>query len=169
MTTLERLRIDHARALLDFETRNRAYFAASIPDRGDDYFTDFTAIHSERVAEQETGTIHMHLVVEADGTILGRVNLVDVADGAAELGYRIAQSAAGKGLATWAVRQVCELATAEYGLKRLRAMTTVDNAASHVVLTRTGFTVTGDTTLNGKPGRHYECDLIAGAHSAAST
>ncbi len=43
MAALERLRPDHAPALLAFERENRAYFAASVPDRGDAYFTDFDA------------------------------------------------------------------------------------------------------------------------------
>src|SRR5258708_37671296 len=39
MLQLRRVRPEHAAALLAFELENRAYFAASIPDRGDDYFT----------------------------------------------------------------------------------------------------------------------------------
>jgi ribosomal-protein-alanine N-acetyltransferase len=42
---LEFLRPDHAPALLAFERENRAYFAASIPDRGDEYFVQFDARH----------------------------------------------------------------------------------------------------------------------------
>jgi ribosomal-protein-alanine N-acetyltransferase len=42
---LQLLRADHAQALLGFETENRAFFAASIPDRGDDYFANFYAWH----------------------------------------------------------------------------------------------------------------------------
>jgi [ribosomal protein S5]-alanine N-acetyltransferase len=38
MHVLQRLRRDHAAALLAFELESRAFFAASIPDRGDDYF-----------------------------------------------------------------------------------------------------------------------------------
>lgn len=43
--------------------------------------------------------------VLGDGEVVGRVNLVDLIDGAAELGYRIAERAAGRGLATSAVRR----------------------------------------------------------------
>ncbi|MGH9293245.1 MAG: GNAT family N-acetyltransferase [Acidimicrobiales bacterium] len=49
---------------------------------------------------------HRHVLVEEDGTIVGRVNLTVVGDGSAELGYRIAERAAGRGLAAAAVRQV---------------------------------------------------------------
>jgi ribosomal-protein-alanine N-acetyltransferase len=118
---LQRLRPDHARALLIFEQENRAYFAASVPDRGDDYFASFDARHTQLLAEQAAGLIIFHVLVGADDEVIGRVNLVDVADSAAELGFRIAEAAAGHGLATSAVRQVCNLAVEEYQLTTLRA------------------------------------------------
>ncbi|MDQ1011539.1 ribosomal-protein-alanine N-acetyltransferase [Streptomyces sp. V4I23] len=149
---VQRLRADHAPALLAFERENRDYFAASVPDRGDDYFARFDERHAALLAEQATGLCHFHVLVDEDGRVLGRVNLVDVADGRAELGYRVAKSAAGRGLATAAVREVCALAAAEYGLTELRAVTTVDNAGSRAVLARTGFTATGDLVVDGRPG-----------------
>lgn len=153
MPELQLLRLDHAPAILAFERENRAYFAASIPDRGDSYFTDFAALHAERLAEQATGLCYFHVLVTDE--VVGRVNLVDVVDGVAELGYRIAEKAAGKGLATAAVRQICVLAAETYGLSALRAKTTDDNAASHAVLTRTGFVTTGAIDLGGRPGTTY--------------
>ncbi|MEV4416448.1 GNAT family N-acetyltransferase [Catellatospora sp. NPDC049609] len=161
MPELQRLRLDHAAALLAFERANRAYFAASIPDRGDAYFADFAARHSALLAEQDAGLCHFHLLVDTDGQVLGRVNLVDVADGAAELGYRIARAAAGRGLATAGVTRVCELAAEEYGLTRLRAVTTLDNAGSRAVLARTGFTPGEQIELDGRPGLAYAKDLRA--------
>lgn len=152
---VQRLHADHVPALLAFERENREHFAASVPDRGDDYFARFDERHAALLAEQATGLCHFHVVVDGDGRVLGRVNLVDVADGSAELGYRIAKSAAGRGLATAAVREVCARAAAEYGLTELRARTTVDNAASRAVLARTGFTATGDIVLDGRPGIAY--------------
>ena len=166
MPDLERLRADHAPALWEFETANREYFAAWVPDRGDDYFTDFSGRLADLLAEAETGTVHMHVIVE-DGVVLGRVNLIDVADGEAELGYRVARLAAGRGVATWAVARVSELAVTAYGLRRLRARTTLSNQASHTVLLRSGFSVVGDTTLNGgEAAQVYRRDL---SQSTAST
>lgn len=160
MPELQLLRPGHAPALLAFERENRAYFAASIPDRGDAYFTGFAERHAALLAEQATGLCYFHVLVEAGeaaGTaeVVGRVNLIDVADGVAELGYRIAEKAAGKGLATEAVRAVCALAERTYGLTALRARTTDDNAASRTVLARTGFVVTGTTEINGSPATAY--------------
>lgn len=138
MPELQLVRPDHARALLAFEQENRAYFAASVPDRGDAYFAGFAERHSQLLAWQADGTDFFHVLVEEDGAIVGRVNLVEAAGGSAELGFRIAERAAGRGLATAAVRQVCALAVAEYGLSVLRAAARVDNAGSRTVLIRTG-------------------------------
>ncbi|WP_105974445.1 GNAT family N-acetyltransferase [Streptomyces geranii] len=155
MPEIQLLRPDHAPALLAFEQENRTYFAASIPDRGDEYFARFSERHSALLAEQQAGDCYFHLLVGAGGEVLGRVNLLDVADGGADLGYRIAERATGRGLATWAVREVCGLAANRYGLTTLRAGATLDNAASRAVLTRSGFTVVGERQFSSGPGLSY--------------
>jgi [ribosomal protein S5]-alanine N-acetyltransferase len=71
--------------------------------------------------------------------VLGRFNLVDLEDGTAEVGYRVAQQVAGRGVATATVRELCRLAAARYGLRRLRAATSYDNVASQKVLAKAGF------------------------------
>ncbi|MFJ9546717.1 GNAT family N-acetyltransferase [Streptomyces erythrochromogenes] len=161
MTELQRLRAEHATALLAFECANRAYFAQSVPDRGDAYFADFDTRHGELLAGQAAGRDHLHLIIGGDGEVLGRVNLIDVEDGSAELGFRIAQEAAGRGLATSAVRQVLVLAAGTYGLRTLRAAATVDNTGSRTVLLRTGFLPVGETVLDGRSAIRYERDLAA--------
>ncbi|MFB7546641.1 GNAT family N-acetyltransferase [Streptomyces sp. NPDC056154] len=156
MPDLQRLHPDHAPALLAFERENRTFFAASIPDRGDDYFTNFDARLAALLAEQATGACHFHVLVDDQGVILGRFNLVDAANGSAELGYRVAEKATGRGLATATVRHLCTLAAEEYGLTTLRAATTHDNPASQTVLTRTGFIPTGEeVVLSGRAGLAY--------------
>ncbi|KRV49218.1 GCN5 family acetyltransferase [Wenjunlia vitaminophila] len=159
MFTLQRLRPDHAPAVLAFERENRAYFAASVPDRGDGYFTHFAERHRDLLAEQDAGLCAFHLLVGAQGEVLGRVNLVDLADGSADLGYRIAERAAGRGLATAAVGRVCVLAATEYRLTTLRAAATLDNAGSRTVLARNGFIPVGGTRLDGRPGLRFVRDL----------
>ena len=42
MPELEQLHAGHAPAVQAFELANRAYFAASVSDRGDDFFAQFT-------------------------------------------------------------------------------------------------------------------------------
>ncbi|TCB94474.1 N-acetyltransferase [Micromonospora zingiberis] len=160
MPELERLAAEHVDALLAFERDNREWFARSVPDRGDDYFAEFTDRHAALLAEQATGRCHFHVLVD-QGEVLGRFNLVDVAEGAAELGYRVAQRAAGHGLATDGVRRVATLARQAYGLRRLTAVTTLDNPASLAVLRRTGFTPAGAVSLDGRPGLRHLLPLLA--------
>lgn len=158
MPELQLLHRDHAAELLAFELDNRAYFTKSVPDRGDDYFENFDERHGALLAEQIAGTCYFHVIV-ANNKIVGRINLLDVAGGEAELGFRVAEQAVGKGLATAAVNDMFVLAVKEYGLVRLRASAAVDNVGSRSVLTRTGFVPTGETTLAGKPGVTYVRDL----------
>ena len=162
---IERLRFDHAAAVLVFERENRAFFAASVSDRGDDYFTEFQQRFHGLLAEQEAGVCHFHVVVGDIGEVLGRVNLVDVADGAAELGFRVAEKAGRQGLATAAVRQVCATAARDYGLRTLRAAAAVDNAGSRAVLARVGFVPTGEeVVLAGRPGQQFLLSLADLGH-----
>ncbi|MGZ4638152.1 MAG: GNAT family N-acetyltransferase [Actinomycetes bacterium] len=95
--------------------------------------------------------------MDASGAVLGRVNLADVADGEASLGYRVAEHAAAGGVATSAVRETLGVAAA-LGLRRVTAMTTVTNVASQTVLTRNGFVpCAGEPAeLDGQPAVHYE-------------
>ncbi|MDQ1046152.1 ribosomal-protein-alanine N-acetyltransferase [Streptomyces sp. V4I2] len=156
MVKLERLRPDHADALLAFERANRAYFVRSISDRGDAYFAEFDARHKALLAEQDAGVCHFHVVLDGEGELIGRVNLMDVtADGSAVLGYRVGESAAGRGVATAAVGAVCRLAATRYGLTSLTAVTTLDNLASRTVLERSGFCAEGEITVAGRPGIAY--------------
>lgn len=164
MPELQRLRADHGPAILAFELANRAYFAASISDRGDDFFDHFTDLHNTRLAEQETGTGAYYVLVDEDGAVLGRFNLIIAEDGTADLGYRVAQHVAGRGVATSTVLELCRLAAAQHGLRTLKAATSDKNVASRKVLTKAGFTPVGPadpTDLGGKPGTWYQRDLAA--------
>jgi ribosomal-protein-alanine N-acetyltransferase len=162
---LQRLHADHAPAVLAFELAHRSYFAAVISDRGDDFFDQFAERHSALLAEQEAGIGAYYVLVAEDGSVLGRFNLYRFQDGTAELGYRVAQHVAGRGVATATVRELCRLAAARHGLRTLRAATTHQNAASQKVLTKAGFVPAGPADpsgLGGKPGIWYQRDLAAG-------
>ena len=162
MPELQRLRADHAPAVLAFELANRAYFAGFISDRGDEFFDQFTERHNDLLAEQEAGVCIFHVLVGEDGSVLGRFNLVHIEDGTAELGYRVAQHVAGRGVATTTVRELCRLAAAQYGLRSLRAATSRQNVASQKVLTKAGFVPAGPAgpaDLGGKHGTWYQRDL----------
>jgi ribosomal-protein-alanine N-acetyltransferase len=162
---LQRLHAGHAPGVLAFELANRAYFAASVSDRGDEFYDQFTERHSALLAEQEAGIGAFYVLVAEDGSVLGRFNLVGFEDGTAKLGYRVAQHVAGRGVATATVRELCRLAAARYGLRTLRAATARENAASQKVLTKAGFVPVGPADpadLGGKPGAWYQRDLAAG-------
>ncbi|MEU9793494.1 GNAT family N-acetyltransferase [Streptomyces sparsogenes] len=161
MVRLERLRADHAPALLAFERENREYFARSVPDRGDAYFADFAARHRLLLAEQEAGVCHFHVVLDEAGDLVGRVNLMDALEGSADLGYRVGERASGRGVAKAAVAEVCRLAVESYGLTTLMASATRDNPASMAVLRGSGFTAVEDITLGGKPAVRYRRRLTA--------
>ncbi len=165
MPELQRLRADHAPAVLAFELANRAYFAASISDRGDEFFDQFTERHSALLAEQEAGNGAFYVLVAEDGSVLGRFNLYDVEEGTAKLGYRVAQHVAGRGVATATVRELCQLAAARHGLRTLKAAATRQNAASQKVLAKAGFVPAGPAgpaELGGKPGTCYQRTIAAG-------
>ncbi|MER6421404.1 GNAT family N-acetyltransferase [Streptomyces sp. NPDC001137] len=163
MPELKRLQAGHAPAVLAFELANRAYFAASITDRGDDYFEHFTERYDALLAEQEAGICAFHVLVAEDGSVLGRFNLVDIEDRTAELGYRVAQHVAGHGVATATVLELCRLAADRHGLRTLRAATAHRNVASQRVLTKAGFVPVGPADpahIGGQPGTWYRRYLV---------
>lgn len=162
MPDLTRLHADHAPAVLAFERANRAYFAAFVPDRGDGFFARFAERYDALLAEQEAGVCAFHVLLAEDGSVIGRFNLVDIQDGSADVGYRVAQDAAGRGVATAAVQELCRLAAARYGLRTLRAAAARHNPASHRVLVKAGFVPVAPASpadLGGKPGTWYRRDL----------
>ena len=164
MPDLQRLHAGHAQAVLAFELVNRAYFATSISDRGDDFFEAFTSRHTALLAEQEAGSCACYVLVADDGSVLGRFNLYEIKDGTAELGYRVAEHVAGRGVATATVRELCGLASERHGLCTLRAATSYENVASQRVLTKAGFVPVGPADpahIGGKTGTWYQLDLAA--------
>ena len=131
-----------AEPLLTFERENRAFFARWVTDRGDDYFSSFVARHKSLVAENQARTSLLYVVRDSDNQVVGRVNITDIHDPeVTELGYRMAQSVQGRGLATRMVSEALAEAKAQ-GVRTIRARTTTRNAASQRVLERVGFSET---------------------------
>ena len=159
MLELQRLRSDHAAAVLAFELANRAYFAVSITDRGDEFYEQFPERHRALLAQQDAGVCVFHVLIDADGSIVGRFNLYDLVDGTARVGYRVAEQVTGRGVATSTLRKLCRLAAEQYRLRTLRAETSNENVASQRVLEKAGFTSVGPTEVGGQPGSLYECPL----------
>lgn len=143
---------------------NRSYvFAASISDRGDEFFDQFAERYSALFGEQESDISAFHVLVE-DGSVLGRFSLYELKDATAQLGYRVAQHVAGRGVATATVRELCQLAATRYGLCALTAATSYESVASLRVLTKAGFVPVGPADpadIGGKQGTLYRRNLAA--------
>lgn len=164
MPELQSLRRSHGSAVKSFELENRAYFAQSISDRGDAFYDGLAERLDSMLAEQAAGTSAFYVYVDEGGAILGRFNLYEIKDGVANLGYRVAQHAAGRGVATAAVRELCGLAATRYGLHALMAATSCENVASQKVLTKIGFVPVGPAdpaALGGRQGTLYRRELTS--------
>lgn len=81
-----------------------------------------------------------------DGFLIGGIGLQlnsGTAAHRAELGYWIARDYCGRGLATLAVRAMVRYAFQDLGLRRVEAISSSKNLASHRVLEKAGFTREG--------------------------
>jgi len=144
------LRLADAPALLEFELANRDWFESQVDARTPDFYNlAGVAAHIEDyLVRYSSGSLHPCLLVE-DGDIIGRCNLKDIdrIGGRAEVGYRIAASAIGRGLAGAALSHLMDLAYGRWELSGLDAHVTIANAASARVLERAGFTLAGPSSI----------------------
>ncbi|HIP24743.1 MAG TPA: N-acetyltransferase [Rhodobacteraceae bacterium] len=128
-------------ALLNFERTNRSYFEQWVPPRPGWFFSEkirYASHMATLLSEQKNGTFLMYVLVDSTDQILGRANL-SVSDSAADLGYRIAQPHAGKGMATTAIQHICTLAKTRHSLSKITAQAASSNPASQRVLINNGF------------------------------
>ena len=95
-------------------------------------------------AAMQAGQMLALLLCDDAGDILGRINLHQIEHGSARIGYRLAESACGRGLASLAVAQVCSWAMA-LGLQSLRTFVVKENLASARVLAKNGFVCVGQS------------------------
>jgi ribosomal-protein-alanine N-acetyltransferase len=120
------------------------------------------------LAEQDAGIGAYYVLVDEDGAVLGRFNLVFVGDRVAHVGYRVAQEVSGRGVATAAVRDLCTLAPARHGVRTLRAATSEENVASQRVLLNAGFVEVGPadpSDIGGKQGSWFQRSLVLSAEA----
>jgi ribosomal-protein-alanine N-acetyltransferase len=140
-------------ALLRFELDNREWFERYIDARDSAFYsvqgvTDHIAAY---LSDYAAGSWHPFVIEEPDGKIVGRANLkgIDVSERSAEVGYRIAQSACGQGLATLAVRHLIQQAQLHWNLKQLVANVYAGNIGSAKVLKRCGFLIEQNSWQEG--------------------
>ena len=150
--------------LLDFELRNRAFFEAHVNARPPGYYSADgvrAAIGTaQREADEDKG--YQYLLRDGAGALVGRVNLSRVRRAhfhSAELGYRVAEPAQGRGVAREAVRQVLALAFGELKLVRVEATARDGNEGSARVLLRNGFSAFGRSRRSFELGGTWH-DLV---------
>jgi ribosomal-protein-alanine N-acetyltransferase len=151
-----------APTLLAFELANRDWFAAHIEARAPDFYNlAGVAAHIDDCLERyAAGTMHPCLLLDAGGAIVGRCNLKDIdhAERRAEVGYRIAREACGRGLAGQALDYLMQLAYGRWQLQGLDAHVTAANAASARVLSRAGFSLAGPSPIQAQvAGQLLDC------------
>ncbi|AOH56297.1 hypothetical protein ABE28_018180 [Peribacillus muralis] len=139
---IDKLNEEDAKELYIFECKNRAFFEQTIAGRGDDYYNvdTFEIRHRDLLKEQEDAACSCYLIKEDAGTIVGRINLVDINPilGTAHVGYRIGEAFTKKGIANEALQLLIKLAP-EMKVNQLHAKTTNVNIASQKVLAKNGF------------------------------
>ena len=144
MISLELLSEENSLDVYSFEKENREYFERNLPPRPANYFEleAFKEITRELLREQENHDVYMHLIRDAQGVMVGRINLSVLGKDrkTAELGYRIGENVSNLGYASEAVKLVLEKAFTTYGFNRIIAGTATGNLASQRVLLKNGFT-----------------------------
>ena len=144
MISLELLSKENSLDIYFFEKENREYFERNLPPRPANYFDleGFKEITRELLREQENHDVYMHLIRDAQGVMVGRINLSVLGKDrkTAELGYRIGENVTNLGYASEAVKLVLEKAFTTYGFNRIIAGTATGNLASQRVLLKNGFT-----------------------------
>ncbi|MBE1275575.1 GNAT family N-acetyltransferase [Enterovibrio baiacu] len=161
--TLSPLSMDDCDALLDFECRNKGWFEQHIPPRPSRYFdrVGLTAA-TQKLVQTQGDESHLMYVVYQGTEIVARANIHTIRPDFVEIGYRVCQSHIGKGIATQAVAALLTICRRQLATPYVLAKVTTENHASHVVLKKTGFTLTrkekNGTVVKGKHLSlcHYE-------------
>jgi [ribosomal protein S5]-alanine N-acetyltransferase len=144
---LRALQVSDAGLLAELYTTNREFLAPFDPNRPLDFWTVEGQLRSLRQLERDR-PIDMgeRFLIEADGRPAGVISVSRVFRGPfqnAGIGYWVAQELNGRGVATEAVRQVCEWGFGPARLHRIEAATLVDNIGSQTVLRRNRFSEIG--------------------------
>ncbi|MFJ3532790.1 MULTISPECIES: GNAT family protein [unclassified Streptomyces] len=133
-----------AASLAEALTRSRTYMSPWEPRRPEAFYTE----QGQRdrlagiLADQTAGRARSWVLADEEDRAVGGFNLDGIVLGpfrSATLGYWVDVECAGRGLATTAVRLICELARDELRLHRIQAGTLLHNVASQRVLTKCGF------------------------------
>jgi RimJ/RimL family protein N-acetyltransferase len=111
------------------------------------YLREHAIAYLERVAaEREAGKSLAFLAISDDGELLGNISVMELerAPRYGELGYWVARSARGKGVASRAVTLLRDWSAGELGLELIELLIDVGNRGSQRVAESTGFLDTGE-------------------------
>ncbi|WP_426302120.1 GNAT family N-acetyltransferase [Arthrobacter sp. R-11] len=153
--------LEDAPVLAKVLAENRDFLAPWDPIREDSFFTEETQhkLLQQSLASHDAGTMVPLAITDADGGLVGRINIGSIVRGALEsggIGYWVRQTHNGRGLASAAVAEVKEIAFRELGLHRLQAETLLHNTASQRVLERNGFESYGMAPRYLKIAGHWQ-------------
>lgn len=143
-TRIRLLDVLDAQDLAHLYRSNRDFLSPYEPTRPGSFFTESgqRELAERKLTDWEAGLCAPFVILDDDERVVGAINLNDVVRGAFQsvsLGYWVAESAGGRGLATEAVGSACDFAFEILGLHRVQAATLVDNARSQAVLAANGF------------------------------
>ncbi|MGP9643324.1 GNAT family N-acetyltransferase [Halomonas sp. AOP22-C1-8] len=126
--------------LLAFETAERAWFEQHIEARYRHFYTpQGVSQHIVECLSLNAQRRMSPLLIRKRGMLIGRANLRDIDEHQAKVGYRIAKSACGQGVAYRALKHLMKEARGVYGLTTLTAIVSVENDASQHVLQKASF------------------------------
>ncbi|CAM5469897.1 ribosomal-protein-alanine N-acetyltransferase [Streptomyces spiroverticillatus] len=136
-----------AEALAEAVRENREHLSPWEPRWPESYFTTEGQAERlrDRLVQHEEGRLVPWLMVREE-RVVGAVTLSGIVRGpfcSAYLGYWVAADQLGRGLASGAVRHVCEVAGTQLGLHRIEATTVLHNVRSQRVLEKCGFEAIG--------------------------
>lgn len=127
-------------ALFEFEMENRYWFEQHVPARPEGYFTFpvFKFYQDKLIEEYKSGLGYFYLAMEDHRRVIGRLNLYNLTEQSAELGYRLSKNCSGNGITTHLVSEIIKIARLTH-LKFLTAEVEEENIASRRVLEKNNF------------------------------
>ncbi|MDQ6754125.1 MAG: GNAT family N-acetyltransferase [Actinomycetota bacterium] len=144
---------------------NRAFLAPWQPRRGEEYFSDEGQREAVRKAleQYDAGSSMPLVILDKEERVVGTVTIQSIIRGffqSCSVGYWLAESAQGRGLATTALREATRIAFHELRLHRVQAETLPHNVRSQRVLDRLGFVNYGIAPAYLKLGGSWQDNML---------
>jgi ribosomal-protein-alanine N-acetyltransferase len=144
----EKLTKHHVQQLLEFERENKQWFESFIEPRATSFYSQTgVAEHIDHLLEQMNLGLGYSGVLIQNDIIIARANLKDILNSEAFVGYRVAKEYTSKGVASFCLSQLIEIARNKFNVIELKALVLENNPASMHVLKKFGFQAI-ETQLN---------------------